>query len=168
MRDAISVPRVQALHPVVRAEVMTIIDEIEAKWPGTMKIRIVQGLRTFDEQAAIYAQGRTKPGPVVSNAKPGQTYHNYGLALDFAIMYDKDANGSFEALSWDINYDFDKNGHSDWQEGVKAFKSHGWVWGGDFRSIKDNPHLEKTFGYTWAQLLNKRNGGDVIDGYVRI
>jgi len=157
MRDAVSIPRANLLHPAIREEIVSIIDAIEAKWQANMKVRIVQGLRTIDEQNALYAQGRTKEGHIVTNAKGGSSYHNYGLAIDFAIMYDKDNNGSFEVLSWDINYDFDKNGHSDWQEVVQAFKEHGYEWGGDWHSIKDDPHLQKTFGYSWHQLFDKYN-----------
>src|SRR5205814_6706568 len=110
MRDAISIQRANQLHPRLRDEVASIIDAIELTWPPNMKVRIVQGLRTIDEQNALYAQGRTKDGQIVTNAKGGSSYHNYGLAFDFAVMYDKDNNGSFEALSWHLKYDFDKNG----------------------------------------------------------
>lgn len=139
MRDAISVNRVALLHPAVRDEVAAIIDTVEAQWPANMKIRVVQGLRTIDEQNALYAQGRTKPGHIVTNAKGGRSFHNFGLAIDFAIMYDKDNNGSFEVLSWDLNYDFDKDGYSDWQEVVQAFKAKGWAWGvmGEWLKVKD-------------------------------
>jgi peptidoglycan L-alanyl-D-glutamate endopeptidase CwlK len=43
-------------------------------------------LRDLDEQARLYAQGRTTPGKIVTNAKPGQSAHNYGLALDFVPL----------------------------------------------------------------------------------
>lgn len=168
MRDAISLQRANLLHPLVRREVIETIEAIEAGLPPTVKIRIVQGLRTIAEQDAIYAQGRTKPGAIVTHAKGGSSFHNYGLAFDFAIMYDKDGNGSFEALSWDINYDFDKDGVKDWQEVVKAFKAKGWKWGGDWTNSKDNPHLEKTFGYTWRDLYAKHKAKDVLDDYVNI
>lgn len=161
MRDAVSVPRVALLHPSVRKEVTSLIDKIEAGFPPNVKIRIVQGLRTKAEQDALYAQGRTKPGSIVTNAKWGQSFHSYGLAIDFAIMYDKDNNGSFEVLSWDTSYDFDKDGVKDWMEVVKPFKAAGWIWGGDFKSIQDDPHLERTFGYTWRQLLEKWNRGEI-------
>ena len=106
MRDVISIGRVALLHPSIKDEVADLITTIESKWIATMKIRVVQGLRTIDEQNSLYAQGRSKPGAIITNAKGGSSYHNYGLAIDFAIMYDKDNNGSFETLSWDLNYDF--------------------------------------------------------------
>lgn len=168
MRDAISLQRANLLHPLVRREVIDTIEAIEAMLPVTAKIRIVQGLRTIAEQDAIYAQGRTKPGPIVTNAKGGSSYHNYGLAFDFAVMYDKDGNDSYEVLSWDINYDFDKDGAKDWQEVVVAFKAKGWKWGGDWTHKKDNPHLEKPFGYTWRELYAKYKAKDTLHDYVNI
>lgn len=45
-------------------------------------ILITCTLRSMEEQAALYAQGRTTPGRIVTNAQPGQSAHNYGLALD--------------------------------------------------------------------------------------
>lgn len=166
MRDAITAGRIALLHPAIRTEVASTIDAIEANFPENVKVRIVQGLRTIDEQNALFAQGRTKPGQIVTNAKGGTSYHNYGLAFDFAIMYDKDNNGSYETLSWDINYDFDKDGVKDWQEVVKAFEAKGWEWGGKWRTITDDPHLQKTFGFTWRELLERYNAGKVKDGYV--
>jgi peptidoglycan L-alanyl-D-glutamate endopeptidase CwlK len=163
MRDTISINRAYALHPKLRKEVIDTIDQIESTFPPTMAIRIVQGLRTFAEQDAIYAQGRTKQGPVVTNARGGMSFHNYGVAIDFVILYDKDGNGSFEALSWDINYDFDKDGVADWQQVVKAFKAKGWDWGGDWHSLKDNPHLQKTFGLTISQMLAKYNAQQFVE-----
>lgn len=171
MRDSVSEVRANELHPAIRKEVIDTITSIEDNsLPLNAKIRIVQGLRTKAEQDALYAQGRTAPGHIVTNAKFGQSYHCFGLAIDFAIMYDKDNNGSFETLSWDENYDFDKDGLKDWQEVVKAFKFLGWTWGGDFKSIKDNPHLEKTFGINWREYLQRFNNKDFISNtnYVRI
>lgn len=143
------------LHPAIRDEVINAIDEIEKGFPATIKIRIVQGTRTIEYQNELYAQGRTKPGKRVTNARGGKSYHNYGLAIDFAILYDNDGNGTFEQLSWDIFRDHDKDGKRDWIEVVDYFKSLGYRYGGDWKTIKDFPHLEKSFGYTTAQLHAK-------------
>jgi peptidoglycan L-alanyl-D-glutamate endopeptidase CwlK len=45
-------------------------------------IRVVQGLRSWTEQDALYAMGRTAPGKIVTNVKGGYSYHNYGMAVD--------------------------------------------------------------------------------------
>ena len=81
MVDKVTQDRISKLHPSVRDEVTKIIEEINTKFlTGRAKVRIAQGLRTFAEQDALYAQGRTKPGKKVTNAKGGQSVHNYGFA----------------------------------------------------------------------------------------
>ena len=70
------------LHPAVRSEVAKIIEECNKVLTGSAKVRITQGLRTIAEQDALYAKGRTTPGKKVTNAKGGQSVHNYGFAVD--------------------------------------------------------------------------------------
>lgn len=169
MRDKISIERVGKLHPKIILEVVNLIEQAESKLPNTA-IRIVQGLRTFEEQNHLYAQGRTIPGNRVTNSKGGQSYHCYGLAIDFALLYDKDSNGSYESLSWDILKDFDKDGQRDWLEVVDIFEDAGYYWGGHFSKSADNPHLEKNFGHHWKELLKMYEAGNFIPGtnYVNI
>lgn len=158
MRDTISINRVANLHPAIAGEVVALIDKVEQGFPDHVKVRIVQGLRTIEEQNKLYAQGRTAPGHRITNARGGSSYHNYGLAFDFAILYND------TELSWDINYDFDKDGVKDWQEVVQVFKAAGWTWGGNWKTLKDNPHLQKTFKYGWRDLLAKYNAGEFMPG----
>jgi peptidoglycan L-alanyl-D-glutamate endopeptidase CwlK len=114
----------------------------------------VQTLRTFEEQDALYQKGRTRPGPKVTNAKPGTSYHQYGLAIDFCNQI----NGK---LVWKV----DKN----WMKVVGLYKAAGWSWGGDWKGFQDQPHLEKTFGYHWRDLLKKHQNEEVDkNGYVII
>ena len=125
---------------------------------GDSKVIITQGLRTFAEQDALYAQGRTKPGKKVTNAKGGQSVHNYGFAVDIAlIIKDKE-------VSWDTKKDWDKDNQSDWMEVVSVFKKYGWSWGGDWVSFKDMPHFDKKGFGDWKKLLklNKDKNGYVI------
>lgn len=170
MRDNISEQRIARLHPLVRGECQHLIEDVEAGFPKGMAIRVVQGLRTIQEQNALYAQGRTTPGKIVTNAKGGSSFHNYGLAIDYAILLDKNGDGYYDELSWDIKKDNDKDGTADWLEVVKVFEAAGWEWGGKWSSIKDYPHLQKTFGYSWRQLFEKVNKKDFIDGtqYVKL
>jgi peptidoglycan LD-endopeptidase CwlK len=170
MRDKISIPRAAQLHPAVRDEVVKLIDQAEKQLPANLAIRIVQGLRTIAEQNALYAKGRTAPGSIVTNAKGGSSYHNYGLAIDFAILIDKDGNGTYDELSWDIKKDNDKDGVADWLEVVKIFEAAGWEWGGRWSSLKDYPHVQKTYGHKWQSLLAKYNQKDFIPGntYVNV
>lgn len=164
MRDPISFQRASALHPAIRQEVIKTIDKAESNLPPQARVRIVQGIRTIEEQQILFNKGRTTPGPRVTNARPGQSFHNYGLAFDFAMLYDKNGDGVFNDLSWDVDYDFDKDGMKDWMEVVTLFIAAGFTWGGNFISLKDNPHLEKTFGYTWRELLDKHRNNQFISG----
>ena len=81
--DTYTLARIDLLHPKLREEVRKIYSEI---LQSNLQIRITDTLRSFDEQAKLYAQGRTAPGKIVTKAKPGQSYHNYGLAVDFALL----------------------------------------------------------------------------------
>ncbi len=171
MRDSISLQRCNKLHPNVRAEAIARIKKAEEGFPSSIMIRVVQGLRTIAEQDALYAQGRNgDKRQKVTNARGGSSYHNYGLAIDFAIMYDKNGDGKFEELSWDTAKDFDKDGFIDWQEVVTSFEAAGWSWGGKFRTFKDLPHVQKSFGYSPSQLLAKVKAKQFITGtnYVAI
>lgn len=177
MRDSISFQRASQLHPFIKQEVIDTITNIENnKFNEYMAIRIVQGGRTFEYQDALYALGRTvkntdgydakkRPlGNIVTNSKGGQSIHCFWLAFDFSILYDKDKNGTFESLSWDLVADMNRDGESDWMEVVDAFEALGWNWGGRWHSLKDNPHLDKSKGLNWHQLLAKYNVGDFIAG----
>lgn len=178
MIDNLTLNRITLLHPKLREETLHIYkDHIVPALTGKAICRFSYTLRTFEEQNALYAQGRTKLYDSkgrrlgkVTNAKGGQSIHNYGLALDIALLKDTDNNGTFETASWEDHIDFDKDNKADWMEIVKIFKDHGWTWGGDWKSFKDKPHFEKPFGETWRTLLAKHQAGCFIPGttYVNI
>lgn len=156
--DSITLMRIGKLHPKIRDEVSAIIIDIETN--RKVSLRVVQGLRTFAEQDDIYAQGRTKPGKIVTKAKAGQSFHNYGLALDFCLVH-KDGS-----ISWSIHEDMDADGIADWDEVQNAFSNKGYKLGEVFG---DNPHIEKTFGLTWQQCLALYNLNKVDkEGYIII
>lgn len=136
--------RLIGLHPVVLAAATVIIERCYARG---VPIVITQGLRTIAEQDALYAQGRSKPGSIVTNAKGGYSYHNFGLAVDFALLL---PNGS--SVSWDMNRDYNENNIKDWIEVVEEAKKLGFDWGGDWTSFKDYPHFQLVFGLTLTQL----------------
>jgi len=162
--DLITIYRIQQMHPKVRNEVLQAYRHVNDKLLGKgVRLRFAYTYRSLTEQAALYAQGRTKPGNKVTNAKAGQSIHNYGLAFDIVLLLDKNNDGIFETASWSVVADNDKDGIADWMEVVKYFKSIGWVWGGDWRSFPDMPHFEKTFGYNWQGLQNTVNSGKYIN-----
>ena len=159
MVDKVSEEKIKTLHPILRDEIRVLIDKINTcTLTGVAKVRIAQGLRTFAEQDALYAQGRTKPGKIVTKAKGGQSIHNYGLAIDIVLII----NG--KEASWDTKKDFDKDQQSDWMEVVTEFKKAGWIWGGDWRTFKDMPHFEKTSGLSLKQIQDKYKNKDFIKG----
>lgn len=168
MRDKISEDRVLKLHPRIRTEVKELIEKAEMQFPPKIAIRIVQGYRSIQEQNDLYAIGRTKQGKKVTNAKGGSSFHNYGLAIDFALLYDKDGNGTWETLSWDQVKDLDGDKIPDWKEVVKIFEAAGYEWGGRWATIVDAPHLQKTFGFKWQDLLARHEVGQEKSGYVII
>lgn len=91
---------------------------------------VAQGYRSSAEQNALYAQGRTKPGAVVTNAKGGQSNHNYGVAVDLCLYTSDGKNVIWESTT------------SRWKTVVSAMKAEGFEWGGDWKSFKDYPHFE--------------------------
>ena len=172
MSDKVTLDRIQLLHPKVRDEVKNIyLNEIIPALSGKAICRFAYTLRTFAEQDALYAQGRTKLFDangkklgVVTKAKGGQSIHNFGLALDIVLLKDTNGDGTFESASWEDTIDFDKDGRADWMEIVSILKKNGWIWGGDWKSFKDKPHFEKTFGHTWITLLPKHQSRYFITG----
>jgi peptidoglycan L-alanyl-D-glutamate endopeptidase CwlK len=150
--------KIKLLHPAIAWEVEELINAANALISPNITIRVVQGLRTIEEQNELYAQGRTKPGKIVTKAKGGSSYHNYGMAIDFAFL----VNG--KEISWDTGKDWDGDHTADWMEVVSVFEMAGYEWGGMWKTIKDYPHLQKTFGYSEKQLLEKYNKKDFITG----
>lgn len=137
----VSQPRIDQLHPAVRSEVKAVIIEIEKGLPENIAIRIAQGYRSIEEQNEIFAQGRTKPGKIVSKAPGGKSLHNFGLAIDVCLLI-----GGKEVVWADLKTDIDKDGIPDIKEIAAPFEALNWFWGGNFSSIKDYPHFEKKFG----------------------
>ena len=152
MKDKITLERIELLAPVVRDEARLIYDEICEALKGRAICRFSHTLRTNAEQEALFAIGRTKPGKKVTNARAGQSWHNYGRAIDIVLLVDKDKNGSFESASWETNVDFDGDGRADWMEIVAIFKRYGWEWGGDWR-FTDMPHFQRTNGGSIAHMM---------------
>ena len=131
--NATSEARLEIVHPELAARIRRAADRL---LKAGIVIEVVQGLRTYAEQDALYAQGRTKPGKRVTNARGGQSNHNFGLAVDVCPF----RNGKPD---WDAP-------HSVWQQIGDAGKFEGLEWGGDWTSLVDLPHLQLS-GLTLAQ-----------------
>lgn len=96
------------------------------------------GYRSFTEQDGLYAKGRTKPGSKVTNARGGESWHNYGVAADIVF---NDANGR---SSWPDGGEYTKL----WQRYGEIAQGNGLEWGGSWTSIQDRPHIEYHPGLT--------------------
>jgi peptidoglycan LD-endopeptidase CwlK len=140
-----AVPLPTGLDPVVKERSNRLIQQAAKK--GIVVV-ITNGFRSAEEQNRLYEQGRTTKGNIVTNAKAGESFHNYGLAIDFAL---KTPSGN---VIWDRQYDGNKNGRTDWTEVVTMAKSLGFAWGGDWAQFKDYPHLQMDLGLTIADLQN--------------
>jgi len=160
MIDQITISRIQLLHPKIREEVLRVYREEVVPSIGAV-CRFTHTYRSFAEQDELYKIGRTKiidgngnKLGIVTKARGGQSYHQWGLAFDFCLLHKK-------LPSWDTVIDYDKDGKADWREVANIFISHGYEWGGLWK-FRDFPHIQKTFGYTIKDILKKWNDGDTF------
>jgi peptidoglycan L-alanyl-D-glutamate endopeptidase CwlK len=110
-----------------------------------LNFKVTSATRTFAEQAALFAKGRTAKGPKVTNARPGSSWHNYGVAYDLTLFSGKNP-------VWDSKH---------YATAGRIGKELGLRWGGDFRSIVDRPHFERPLGLTLAEARRKYPTGAV-------
>lgn len=99
-------------------------------------LRVTSGWRSFEEQEKLYAQGRTTPGKIVTNARAGESWHNWGCAFDVADRI----------RGYDI----------DWERVGKIGERCGFEWGGRWAGFIDRPHFQLTLGYTLEDFQNKK------------
>ena len=129
-------------HPRLQAAATKLIAECAKR--GII-IKIGECFRTVAEQDALYAQGRTKPGSIVTNAK-GSSYssqHQWGIAADF---YRADGKGAY-------------NEAGDYFNRVGAIaKQLGLAWGGDWKSIVDKPHVYLPDWGSGTNILKQQYG----------
>lgn len=142
--------RIAKLHPLVRAKAKEFI--IRAERELGIKLRVSSGYRSWAEQRSLYNQGRTAKGKIITNAQAGQSYHNYGLAIDVVEI----KNGK---AIWN---------NPNWNRIAELGKSIGFEWGGDWRSIKDKPHFQMSFGKHHTELAQLYKTGQRNGEYVNI
>lgn len=155
MRDQLSIERLVQLHPKFRISAQDFIEEVENTL--NLTFRIDQGFRSFAQQTAIYAEGRTKLGinctaryPLgqpVTYSPAGTSYHNYGIAIDIVPV---NPDGS---INWKFNYN-----------SIRSIAvKYGMGLGIDFPH-PDYDHFENRYGLNWRDLLHKYTIKDFIDG----
>lgn len=148
--DKITLDRIENAHPIIREDLKKYYIECNRNLPKGVRLRFTSVYRTPEEQNALFKQR-----PKVTKSKAFQSIHNYGLAFDIVLLIDKDNNGTFESISYDI-----KSVHHLYV--VSYFKLRGYEWGGDWKSFKDTPHFQKTFNNTWQTLKAKLDSGNII------
>lgn len=105
---------------------------------------VTSTLRDFESQNALYAQGRTSPGKIVTNARGGSSFHNYGVAFDVVPLVNGKPNWDDEEL---------------WQKIGEIGEDCGLEWAGRWASFKEMAHFQDTGGQTLAQLRTAHENG---------
>jgi len=133
--DSRSEKNILTLQPEVRPLARALVHK--AALAG-IKIKIISGFRSYEEQDALYAQGRTAPGNIVTNARGGYSNHNFGIAFDVGV--------------------FEGNKYLDDSPKYKAAgvlgMDLGLEWGGSWKTIVDQPHFQ--LRPVWANDLKER------------
>lgn len=106
-----------------------------------LDVRVISGTRSYMEQDALYAKGRTAPGKIITNAKAGFSNHNFGLAWDIGVF------------SADGKKYYDE--HPLYRELGVLGESLGLEWGGHWKTIVDEPHYQ--FRPKWATGMSERD-----------
>lgn len=132
--------KLEDLTPEVMAMAKEFIKRCNA---AGIDVLITSTYRNAESQNAIYAQGRTTPGSKVTNARAGESYHNYRIAFDFVPIV---------------------SGKAMWND-LAAFKRCGAIakecgldWAGDWKSFKEMAHCQQR-GVTLAELKKKYPNG---------
>lgn len=117
---------IRSLMPVAQEAARKTLEKIIVS--GT-DARIISGTRSYAEQNELFRQGRIgNPGSKVTNARGGQSWHNFGLAWDIGIF---SASGTYQTTSGPYN-----------AVSALAKSVPGTQWGGDWTSFKDPPHYQ--------------------------
>lgn len=110
-----------------------------------LTVKFISGMRSYAEQDALYAQGRTKPGPKVTNAKAGYSWHNWGTAVDVGVFQGK------RYLTESPAYD--------WLGPIG--EACGLEWGARWKT-PDRPHYQFPTGLTMAQMRDRVAKGEAL------
>ncbi len=134
------------VHPELAQRIRQMAGDLAARGVN-LTITRSGGRRTFPEQDELYAQGRTRPGNIVTNSRGGLSNHNYGLAVDVVPLVNGRPNWNVPASVWQTIGD--------------AGKRAGLNWGGDWRSFKDPPHFELPVGMSVQECLRIHQQGGI-------
>ncbi len=127
-----------ALHPLVATRARKFLSEVER---AGITVLVTCTLRTLEEQAALYAQGRTVPGRIVTNAKPGDSWHNWGRAFDIVPL--RNGKPVWGTTGADLDL---------WHRLGDIGEACGLEWAGRWRTFREFPHFQDTLGASLAAL----------------
>jgi peptidoglycan L-alanyl-D-glutamate endopeptidase CwlK len=130
--------KIEDLEPVVASKARAFIEACRAEG---IDLLITSTFRDFDSQTALYAQGRTTPGNIVTNAKGGYSFHNFRCALDVVPL--RGGKPVWGTQSEDGAL---------WHRVAEIGKECGLEWAGDWKSFKEMAHFQYTGGLTLAEL----------------
>lgn len=139
--DQRSITNINTLLPEAKLKATTFLN---ACIDNGMSLKIICGTRTYEEQNAIYSQGRTKPGKIVTNARGGYSWHNFGIAWDIGIFSEDGKSYIPESPLYK-------------KAGVIG-RSLGLDWGGDWKFV-DEPHFQLKIGLTLEQCRDRVKSG---------
>lgn len=154
--DDRSAKNIATLHKGVRGvfERITVEGTRIARSMGADSYVMISGTRTYAEQNALYARGRTAPGSRVTNARGGYSNHNFGIAGDFGVFAGgKYLDSSNPALASRVH-----NAVAKW---VKA-NIPKVEWGGDWKSFRDEPHYQYRTGLSLSQMRARVAAGQSV------
>jgi len=129
--DDLSEERLALVNPILADKVRILSNMLETE---RIIIRVVQGLRSWNEQQKLYEQGRTTPGKIVTQCPGGHSYHCFGMACDLAP---NDPSKPIWTPDWNAD-------HPSWKKIEAAAVSIGLVCGCAFRTFVDAPHAQMT------------------------
>lgn len=146
MRTKRTIANLGSLNKKALAKFEPFLQEAEAALAAKgVVIEVISGLRSWSAQAALYAQGRTKPGRIVTKARPGSSWHNYGLAIDLGLF----KNGLYLDEKSPVQAD------RLYAEIGRIAAKHGIEWAGNWKSFQETPHFQVTFGLSLASAKAK-------------
>lgn len=147
---------IDTLHEKVRPHFERIVIEGTriAREMGAGSYVMISGTRTYAEQDALYAQGRTVSGKKVTNARGGYSNHNFGVAGDFGVF------GTDGAYLDSSNPGLASKIHQAVAKWVKA--NLPIEWGGDWTSFPDYPHFQYRTGLTTSEMRARVAAGESV------
>lgn len=121
--------RLQVVMPTLAAKIHQLAEMLLLD-PSPIQLVVSAGFRTWAEQDQLYDQGRSLPGKIVTEAKGGESWHNYGVAVDCAPMQEG-------VIDWNSS-------HPNWKKMEEVGISLGLTSGATFTRLVDAPHFQLT------------------------